>query len=389
MGKSGRNPERISGKPGSTLNYRTMHNLILHIRESSIWGSPERLILGQIRQTSRFTYIPVTYRKRGRENPFARELRQRGLKFHELIEYFTGDLTTVFRLVQLIHRLRPALVVTHEYKSNLYGYLALRLANIPHIVHFHGFTAEDARVRYYNAIDAAVMRRARAIITVSARTKDKLKNHKIDGDKIAVVINAVPESAFEKKPFDMPDFEHEGKLIVSAGRLSYEKGFDIIIDALEILKNEGIRVNTLIYGDGPERKALCDMIDAKGLSGSVKITSFSPDLRPPFGAMEFLVIPSRSEGFPLVLLEAWAQGAPVVAMPVGGLPDLIIDNENGILAERPDPQSLAEAMKRALSVDDFKSRCGEAGKRLTVDKYNFNVQVKMLEEIYSQYALET
>ncbi len=362
-----------------------MRKKIFHIRESNIWGSPERLIFGQINNAGKFDYVPVTYRKGGKENSFAREIKKSGIGYFELKEYFTGDLSTVKRLSKIIVQLKPALIVTHDYKSNLYGYLASKMTDVPHLIHFHGFTSEDSKTRIYNKIDVGIMRRVSGIITVSSETKKRLIDNGIDESKIEVVINAVPDSAFEKIPFDKTPFNDDNKLIVSAGRLSYEKGYDIFIEALHILDKSGENVNTIIYGDGPERAKLQEKIDNYKLKDKVILAGFIDDLRGPFGVMEFLVIPSRSEGFPLVLLEAWAQGASVVATPVGGLPGLITNLETGLLASEVSAKALAETIKEALSIYNFKSRCGEAGKKLTKEQYNFNVQVRKLEEIYERF----
>lgn len=359
---------------------------LFHIREAGIFGSPERLIVGQITHAQKYAGIPVSYRKGGLENAFVSELTCLKIPHLELAEHFTGDLSTAVRLAAMIRQYRPSLVVTHEYKSNLYGYLASRITGVPHLIHYHGATAEDVKVRLYNSIDRWVLRRAQGIVTVSNETKRRLVAVGVAEAKINVVINAVAESAFEKVPFVNDEFEPSEPFAVCAGRLSREKGVDILIEALALLKGEGTKLNLLIYGEGPEEARIKSLIERHGLGDFVKLVGFLKDLRGPFGAAAFLVIPSRSEGFPLVLLEAWAQGTPVVATPVGGLPDLIADNENGILAKGADSQSLVEAIHRALRMSDFKSRCGAAGRRGVIDKYNFETQVARLEEIYDRFA---
>jgi len=359
---------------------------LFHIREAGIYGSPERLIVGQITHARKYAGIPVSYRKGGVENAFIAELTDLKIPHLELTEHFTGDLSTSLRLAGMIRQYHPALIVTHEYKSNLYGYLASRLTGVPHLIHYHGATAEDVKVKLYNAIDRWVLRRARGIITVSEETKRRLVSAGVEEANVNVVINAVSESAFERVTFVNDEFEPTIPFAVCAGRLSYEKGVDILIEALALLKGAGDRLNLLIYGEGPEEGRIGALIEQHNLSDTVRLVGFRKDLRGPFGAMAFLIIPSRSEGFPLVLLEAWAQGAPVVATPVGGLPDLITDNENGILAKSADPNSLAHALSRAVRTPEFKKRCGAAGKWLVIEKYNFETQVARLEEIYDRYA---
>ena len=364
---------------------QTPHKLF-HIREAGSYGSPERLIVGQITHARNFNGIPVSYRKGGVENPFVAELTALKIPHLELTEHFTGDLTTAIRLAAMIRQYRPTLIVTHEYKSNFYGYLASRITGVPHLIHYHGATAEDVKVKLYNAIDRWVLRRTQGIVTVSSETKRRLVAAGVEESKINVVINAVPDSAFEKVRYEYEEFDESLPFAVCAGRLSHEKGVDILVEALALLKKSGAQLNCLIYGEGPEEERIKSLIDHHGLGESAKLVGFQKDLRGPFGAMAFLIIPSRSEGFPLVLLEAWAQAAPVVATPVGGLPDLIADNENGMLAKAAEPKALADAIGRALKTPDFKTRCGQAGARLVKEKYNFEIQVERLEEIYERYA---
>jgi glycosyltransferase involved in cell wall biosynthesis len=361
---------------------------IFHIREANIFGSPERLIIGQITNSKRFSGIPVSYRKAGEENAFVAELKKHKIPYFELTEHFTGDISTVFRLSSMIRQFHPSMIITHEYKSNLYGYLASKITRIPHLIHFHGATSEDLKVKFYNAIDRWVLRRVQGVITVSSATKTRLIEAGVQENKIHVIFNAVANEAFEPVPFQNKWFDLPSPLFVCAGRFSYEKGVDILIEAVCLLRDSGTSINVLIYGDGPEKQNIQNLITRYNLSNLIKLAGFEKDLRGVFGAAYSLIIPSRSEGFPLVLLETWAQGTPVVTTPVGGLPEIVSDNKNGVISERVDPESLASALKRALTIPDFKIRCGQAGKKEALEKYTFAKQAEHLETIYDRYALK-
>jgi glycosyltransferase involved in cell wall biosynthesis len=359
--------------------------VILHVREANIWGSPERLILGQIRFLQGHTCVPVTYRRLGRSNPFAEGLHREGVGCIELAEFGPGDLRAVYRLARIIRDRRADLVVTHDFKSNLYGHLASRMTGCPHLVHFHGVTAEGWKVRFYNAIDRGVMRRCRAIITVAEQTRQRLISMGVDGGKIEVVINAVAPEAFDQAADGDLTLEPGRKLIVAAGRLSHEKGMDIVVKAARILKDQGLQFDIRIYGEGPERARLQALLARLDVGDCVTLAGFRSDLRPVYARAEFLVIPSRSEAFPLVLLEAWAQGIPVVATPVGRLPELIESGVDGLLAERVAPDSLAKVIGNALGRPTFRERCGVFGRDKVRDQFSFPVQVAALKQIYERH----
>lgn len=360
-------------------------NLILHLREANIWGSPERLILGQLRFLAEYKCVPVTYRRRGKSNPFAERLGQEDVDCVELEEFGPGDVRTIYHLTKVIRRRQAKLLVTHDFKSNLYGYFASKVTGCPHIVHFHGFTAEGARVRFFNAIDRAVMRRCRAIITVAEQTKQLLVSLGVDSAKVAVVINAVLPEAFETVTGKSVGVVADRKFVVAAGRLSHEKGFDLLVQAALLLKERGLKFDIQVYGDGPEKTALAEQINRLRVSDRIGLAGFRHDLRPIYAQADFLVIPSRSESFPLVVLEAWAQGTPVVATPVGRLPELIENNVNGLLVRDVTPEALAEGMAVALQSADFSQRCGAAGREMVRLKYVFANQVAHLKEIYDRF----
>jgi len=363
----------------------TAVNTVLHVREANIWGSPERLILGQLRFLAEYKCVPVTYRRRGKSNPFAERLRQEDVECVELDEFGPGDARTIYQLIKVIRQRQAKLIVTHDFKSNLYGYFASKVTGCPLIVHFHGFTAEGARVRFYSAIDRAVMRRCRAIITVAEQTKQLLTSLGVGSTKVTVVINAVPPEAFETVTDESVGVVSDQKLVVAAGRLSYEKGFDLLVEAAHLLKERGLKFNIQIYGDGPEKTALAKQINHLHISDRIGLAGFRSDLRPVYAQAEFLVIPSRSESFPLVVLEAWAQGTPVVATPVGRLPELIENDVNGLLVRDMTPEALAEGMAVALQAADFRQRCGAAGREMVRLKYVFANQVALLKEIYDRF----
>jgi glycosyltransferase involved in cell wall biosynthesis len=133
------------------------------------------------------------------------------------------------------------------------------------------------------------------------------------------------------------------------GRLSPEKGVDVFLDAARRLCRSGIGFSASIIGDGPARESLVRRAEALDLGGRVTFFGSQPVAPATYRALDLLVIPSRSEGFPNVLLEALSEGCPVVATRVGAIPDIVGDSRAAILVPPGDPERLADGIGQALS----------------------------------------
>lgn len=168
---------------------------------------------------------------------------------------------------------------------------------------------------------------------------------------------------------------HEPVRLLYVGYLKHMKGLTDVIDALAILRDEGEDVELHLVGAGPEEEALraragrCDLVDRVHFHGYVIM---GPDLNRHYDQADVFVFASLSEGSPRVVLEAMAHSLPVVSTPVGSVPELIEDEQRGLLVPCRDPGAMARAVSRMIHDGALRQRCGKAGhefaKNITVDK---------------------
>lgn len=157
----------------------------------------------------------------------------------------------------------------------------------------------------------------------------------------------------------LPDMELPGRPFIAAlGRLSHEKGHDVLIEAFGKIAPLYPEIDLVIIGEGPARAPLGHLIDALGLSGRVHLPGTS---RTPFavlGAARVFVLPSRFEGFPNALVEAMAMGLPCIATCFSGAEDIIQDGKNGVLVPVDDVEALAGMIAQLLENKDEANALG-------------------------------
>ncbi len=144
-------------------------------------------------------------------------------------------------------------------------------------------------------------------------------------------------------------------LVLCCGRLAPEKGVDVLLHALPLVRGRVPRARLWLVGDGPSRPELEGLALRLGLSGAVHFAGSVEDPAPLWRAADAAVLPSRTEGLPLALLEALATGLPVVATAVGGTPE-VMDDHSGALVPPGDAGGLARALTWALESEEAQAR---------------------------------
>jgi glycosyltransferase involved in cell wall biosynthesis len=363
-----------------------MKNLnILHLRSSEFFGGPERAIIGQCRSLTEFNVLCGSFVRRGRRSRFLDECREHGIETVIIQESFPGDFRAVGRIRRLIRRLRVNLVITHDYKSNLFTYHAVRKTNARQVAHFRGKTAEDLKDRIYNLINYIYLKKIPRILTVSSTSREFLVKKGIRPGAIRVVPNAIEcQNPDRARPDGNRDRGAVVK-VVAAGRLSYEKGYDILLKAISSIKDKVPDFVVSIYGHGPEKGNLLRLVEELGVSDRVRFCGFIDDVKPVFRESDFLILPSRSEGMPNVILEAWSQQLGVLSTAVGGVPEMIEDNVSGLLSTPDDAEALADRLMYAIEHPDKMAEFGRKGFEIVRERYSYEKQAELLENIYTEF----
>ena len=156
--------------------------------------------------------------------------------------------------------------------------------------------------------------------------------------------------------------------LVTVGRLQAPKDAITLVRALAAV--HGSPFETVVVGDGPDRPAVEEEVRRLGLERAVELVGERDDVPELLATADLFVLSSRSEGLPLSILEAMAAGLPVVASRVGGIPEVVVDGETGLLVPPGDPQRLADAVERLLADPSLRRRLGEAGRRRVAEHFD-------------------
>ena len=228
----------------------------------------------------------------------------------------------------------------------------------PYVVQLHGSDVELAKRA--RGLARRVLRRAQAVVCVSRSVAEEAG--RIAAAAIVVIPNGVDVPAAVAEEADPPE-------VLFAGRLSREKG---VLELLEAARG----MNLVVAGDGPLRDRVPH---ALGFVPPAELSAL-------YGRAAVVACPSRREGFGVVCLEAMAHGRPVVAGDVGGLRELVVDGETGILVPPRDTEALRAALERLLADRDLRRRMGEAGRRRAAERYSWDKVTEETVRLYARYA---
>jgi glycosyltransferase involved in cell wall biosynthesis len=293
---------------------------------------------------------------------------------------------------------RYDIVHTHTSKAGFLGRLAAARARVPIVVHtahgnvFDGYFGSPL-THLFISMERFAARRCDRLIELTPRGIDEHLALGIGRPEQYVTIF----SGIDLAPYEQPTEKRaetraelgvspDAVLVGGVGRLEPVKGFTYLVRAARAVAQDAPDTTFILVGDGSQREALSH--EAANLGSKFRILGMRDDVPDIMGALDVLVLPSLNEGMGRVLLEGGASGIPCIATRVGGIPDIVVDGETGLLVPPKDAEALAEALIALVADPARRQAMGEAARRRIVPDYGLERMVAHIEALYLELAEE-
>ena len=242
-------------------------------------------------------------------------------------------------------------------------------------------------------LDRRVMRRLDAVVAVSSAQAERVRRAGVHADKVVVIHNAIETSRFDNPDpaarQELLSFfpEPPDRVVAAAGRLSPEKGFDLLIDAAAAVTRQDPRTGFIVFGAGPLRTDLERRVIARGLGGRFIFAGFRNDLDRFLPWCDLVVSSSHTEGLPINVLEAQAAGLAVVATAVGGTPEIVKNQITGSLVPPGNAAALAESIADLLRDREKRHKMGKTGKENVLAHFSYSSQTSQYAELFDRLTV--
>ncbi len=306
------------------------------------------------------------------------------------------DIHALLKLYFLILRGRYDIVHCHTSKGGFIGRLAARLANVKCIIYsphgdiFEGYFGK-IKTRFFIWLERFSARFTDKIITL---TKSGIEPYIKAGigqkSQFDYIYNGIDVESLRKRKVGRIQkrqeigVEDDCFLIVTAGRLVPVKGYTYLVAALAQVITEIPNIRLVFLGDGELRGELLGQVKTLGLEKQVLFLGMRSDVPEIISCSDLFVLPSINEGFGVVLLEAMAMKCPIVATNVGGVPEVVLDGETGILVPPGDPVQLARGIIRLLKDRSLAFQMAECGYQRLEDCFDIRETVSKTEHLYKE-----
>jgi glycosyltransferase involved in cell wall biosynthesis len=292
------------------------------------------------------------------------------------------------QIARLIKAHDISVVHCHHYTPYVYGLLAARLANVRLVFTEHGKLSDHAPSPKRRLVNPFLSMLGGRVCSVSADLKQHMVAEGFPARRIQVVYNGIdpghrPTSSERLAAREALGVPSGAFVAGTVGRLDPVKNLRVMLQAHALLLEKHPDARAVIVGDGPERAALEAHAADLGIAGSVVFAGYRSDVRALMAAFDAYVNTSTYEGVSLTILEAMATSLPVVAVPVGGNPEVVIDHETGVLVP-PSARAVADALSLLVLDPRRRRRMGDAGRWRVIRHFSI---ARMVGDYASAYHL--
>ena len=368
---------------------------VMHVFGGRILSGVETSILtlsaGQRDHVDEVVLVPLA------EGSFDVEARRRGFTVDPLNKRCRYDVAQIPKLARMIKRHRIDLVHSHAVNGAFYACPAGRLARVrAQVCHFRAPTAASLEDVYrWNLLRVLadkyhrwLTRWCQRLITVSPALRDELIRDGVPPEKVVYVPNETNLSTYDRSGAAREAIRAEFRMtpdltvIGTVARLAAFKNIPLLLRAAKPLTEAHDDVRLVIVGDGPDRPALERMARDLGIDQKVYFAGWRNDVARVLSAFDLFALPSRTEGMPNTVMEAMALGKPVVATDVGGVAELVKDEETGLLVPSDDLERFTGALSRMLEDRQFAGRVASAGREFIEKNHNGSTVAGRVLDVY-------
>jgi len=321
---------------------------------------------------------------------FARMIEELGIpvKSYELksakgLLYFSRFIYILFRAILDLRKFQPDIIQGILFQGNFVARIAGKLSGNKIILcSLHTF--DRGRIKFLIEKFSSWM--VYKYIVVSDALKGFcIKEFCIPDEKIIVIRNGIKITRGNsdlKEIRDKLGMSPESTIIGTISRLHSEKGIDILLRAFKHLAKDFPDSELVIIGDGPERARLLASAEKLDIKHRTHFTGFLPEPEKYLLVFDLFVLPSRIEAMPVALMQAMANGKAIVATKVGGIPELLEDNQQGLLVPAEDEFMLTRAISRLLHDPELAKRLGENARAKAEQEFGLEKMIADYKKLY-------
>lgn len=292
--------------------------------------------------------------------PIARRMEEAGIRIVYLDKKLGLDLSMVPKLAKVIRQERPDAVHTHLDVVK-YAVLAARLAGVKRCVHtVHSLADREAEGRVQKVINGTYFRHGWSTpVALTPEVQTSVAHfYGLAPERIPVIYNGIDLSrCIPKTTYETG----ETVTILHVGRFDIPKNHEGLLEAFRLLRENHPECRLRLVGDGDLRLRMEALAREKSIADAVEFCGMQPNVYPYLHDADIFTLPSIYEGNPMTIIEAMGTGLPIAASRVGGIPDMIVSGESGLLME-PEPPAICAALTRLVEDAALRKGLGEAAK---------------------------
>ena len=363
--------------------------IIVHLVTSlEVGGAQHNMLLGLPKlDPTRYKHILISIMDRMQ---MKQQFQQAGVEVHSLDLRKKTDVTAALRLRSLLNTIHPDILHTYLIHGNVLGRIVGRLTGVPTIIGSELTIGQAGRI---GRLATKLTNPLTDAVEVNSETggKSVVANLGVPEEKIEVILPGLDLDAFgqtdqraqTRNEIGVDDNEH---LVLYVGRLRAVKGVEFGIRAVAKAIEQNPKMKLALAGEGDQRKQLEALSAELGIENNVKFLGVRKDLPNVLSACDSVIMPSLTEGFPRVAIEAMASSKPVIATSVGGVPEAIIDGQSGILVPSKDVEAMTDALISVSTNFELAKRLGVAARQRTEHRFAASNYVARLDEMYRRLA---